>query len=81
MPVFSRRALLGPSLASPESPAFARNIANRLWALMMGRGLVHPVDLHHDANPPSNPELLDLLATQFVAHEVRHEGVSPRAGL
>ena len=34
---------------------------------MMGRGLVHPVDLHHDDNPPSHPELLDLLATQFVA--------------
>jgi hypothetical protein len=67
VPVVSRRTLLGPSLASPESPAFARNIVNRLWALMMGRGIVHPVDLHHDANPPSNPELLDLLATQFVA--------------
>jgi hypothetical protein len=67
VPAVSRRALLGPSLASPEDPAFARNIANRLWALMMGRGIVHPVDLHHDANPPSNPELLDLLATQFVA--------------
>lgn len=67
VPVVSRRALLGPSLASPGSPAFARNIVNRLWALVMGRGLVHPVDLHHDANPPSHPELLDLLATQFVA--------------
>jgi hypothetical protein len=67
VPVVSRRALLGPSLASPEDPAFARNIANRLWALLMGRGLVHPVDMHHDANPPSHPELLDLLATQFVA--------------
>ena len=33
----------------------------------MGRGLVHPVDLHHDENPPSHPELLDLLATRFVA--------------
>jgi hypothetical protein len=67
VPVVSRWALLGPSLASPEDPAFARNIANRLWALVMGRGLVHPVDMHHDANPPSHPELLDLLATQFVA--------------
>ena len=33
----------------------------------MGRGIVHPVDLHHGDNPPSNPELLDLLGTQFVA--------------
>jgi hypothetical protein len=67
VPVFSRRALLGPSLTAPGSPAFARNIANRLWALVMGRGIVHPVDLHHDDNPPSNPELLDLLAAELVA--------------
>lgn len=67
VPAFSRRALLGQSVASAESPAFARNIVNRLWALMLGRGIVHPVDLHHDENPPSHPELLDLLATRFVA--------------
>jgi hypothetical protein len=34
---------------------------------MMGRGVVHPVDLHHEGNPPSHPDLLDLLASQFVA--------------
>ena len=33
----------------------------------MGRGIVHPVDLHHGENPPSNPELLDLLGTQITA--------------
>jgi hypothetical protein len=55
-------------VASAESPAFARNIVNRLWALMLGRGLVHPVDLHHDENPPSHPELLDVLADDFAAH-------------
>jgi hypothetical protein len=32
----------------------------------MGRGIVHPVDLHHDDNPPSNPALLDLLAAELV---------------
>ena len=42
-------------------------MANRLWALMMGRGIVHPLDLIHDDNPPSNPELLDLLSCQLVA--------------
>lgn len=67
VPVFSRRAMLGPSLTSPGSPAFARNIANRLWALVMGRGVVHPMDLHHDDNPPSNPELIDLLASELAA--------------
>ena len=67
VPVFSRRNGLAESIASSDSPAFARNIANRLWALLMGRGIVHPLDLHHDDNPPSNPELLDLLAREFVA--------------
>ena len=40
-------------------------MANRLWAMMMGRGLVHPLDLHHSGNPPSHPKLLDLLARRF----------------
>ncbi len=44
---------------------FRRNIANRLWALMIGRGLVHPLDLDHPANPPSHPELLTLLADEI----------------
>jgi hypothetical protein len=47
---------------------FKRNIANRLWALLMGRGLVHPVDLDHSNNPPSHPELLTLLADDLAAH-------------
>lgn len=66
-PVFSRFKLLGPSLTAKENTAFARNIVNRLWAMMMGRGIVQPLDLHHGDNPPSNPELLDLLATEFTA--------------
>src|SRR5262249_50254538 len=41
------------------------NIANRLWALMMGRGLVDPLDRDHPDNPPSHPELLTLLADEF----------------
>jgi hypothetical protein len=36
---------------------------------MMGRGLVHPLDLHHAGNPPSHPELLALLAKEFSAHQ------------
>jgi hypothetical protein len=67
IPRHSRREMLGPLLASGKVPEFNRNIVNRLWALMMGRGLVHPLDLHHGDNPPSHPEQLDLLAEQFVA--------------
>jgi hypothetical protein len=36
---------------------------------MMGRGLVHPLDLDHPANPPSHPELLDTLARALAAHK------------
>lgn len=67
VPKFSRRELLATALADGSNPAFRRNIANRLWAHLMGRGLVHPVDLHHSANPPSHPEVLDLLANEIHA--------------
>ncbi len=65
VPKFSRRAQLPSQLTSPDVPAFRRNMANRLWAHMMGRGLVHPVDMHHDDNPPSHPELLAALGDRF----------------
>lgn len=64
-PKFSRRALLAATVADGSNPAFRRNIVNRLWAKLMGRGLVHPVDLHHSDNPPSHPEVLDLLADEI----------------
>lgn len=65
VPKFSLRKLLAEKLPSDATPEFSRNMANRLWALMMGRGLVHPLDMHHVGNPPSHPELLDLLATRL----------------
>ncbi len=67
VPKFSRRALLGPSLVSREDLPFRRNLANRLWALLMGRGLVSPLDMDHSGNPPSHPELLALLADEVAA--------------
>ncbi len=67
VPKHSRRALLAPSLAGGGVPEFDRNAANRLWAIVIGRGIVHPLDLHHGENPPSHPELLDLLAREFAA--------------
>jgi hypothetical protein len=67
VPTYSRRAKLAESVASGSNHYFRRNIANRLWAMMMGRGLVHPVDMHHSMNPPSHPELMTLLADEFAA--------------
>ncbi|MEX2174103.1 MAG: DUF1549 domain-containing protein [Pirellulaceae bacterium] len=63
VPKHSRRAELATLL--DESHEFRRNLANRLWAHLFGRGLVHPLDFHHPANPPSHPELLTLLADEL----------------
>lgn len=65
VPKFSRRALLATAIGDGSNAQFRRNIVNRLWAQMMGRGLVHPVDLHHSDNPPSHPDVLDLLADEI----------------
>jgi hypothetical protein len=66
VPKFSRRAKLASLTTGGGNRAFNENIANRLWAVMMGRGLVHPIDLHHPSNPPSHPALLKLLADEIV---------------
>lgn len=49
----------------PKSPTFASNIVNRAWFLMMGRGLVEPLDQIHGANPASHPALLRMLSQAF----------------
>src|SRR3954452_5309788 len=67
VPKFSYRAKLAELATNGSNVAFNRNIANRLWAHMFGRGLVHPVDMQNPENPPSNPELLQLLAGQIAA--------------
>ena len=69
VPKFSRRAQLAAQITHADNAAFKRNAANRLWALLMGRGLVHPLDLDHSSNPPSHPELLALLADELAAHK------------
>ena len=63
---FRPRDLLARDLATPENRQFVRTSVNRIWFLLMGRGLVHPLDMDHKKNPPSHPELLDALAARFV---------------
>jgi hypothetical protein len=60
------RAALARWLTAPHNPYFARAMVNRTWWRLFGRGIVQPVDDMHEANPPSHPQLLDLLARQFV---------------
>jgi hypothetical protein len=54
-------------LITSRNPWFARNIVNRVWCWLLGRGIIHePDDLRPD-NPPSNPELLAYLERELVA--------------
>ena len=69
LPQFSPLGELSAGLANSDNKLFRQNIANRLWFLMMGRGLVEPLDLLHSENPPTHPELLELLASEFAAHD------------
>lgn len=62
----SPRVTLAAWVTAPENPFFAKAMANRLWWLVFGVGLVVPVDDLHDQNPPSHPELLDTLARALV---------------
>ncbi|HEY3391715.1 MAG TPA: DUF1553 domain-containing protein, partial [Lacipirellulaceae bacterium] len=63
-----RRAALADWLTKPENPFFARVMVNRIWAEVMGRGIVYPVDDFRQSNPPSIPALLDKLAEDFAEH-------------
>ena len=55
-------------LTGADNPYFAKAIVNRLWKMMMGRGLVEPVDDFRSTNPATHPELLTELAADFVAN-------------
>ena len=70
-PPADRRGVLASWMTSPENPWFARNLANRMWAHFLGRGLVEPIDDVRDTNPPSNPELLDALSKHVI--ETKHD--------
>ncbi len=64
----SGRMELAKAIIDPANPLTARVIVNRLWAHHFGTGLVStPGDFGVRADPPSHPELLDWLTTQFLA--------------
>ncbi|MEZ6124057.1 MAG: DUF1549 domain-containing protein [Planctomycetaceae bacterium] len=79
VPKFSRRAKLAELATSGNNVAFNQNIANRLWAHLFGRGLVHPLDLHHPDNPATDPELLKALSDRFVAMNFNIRGFRARS--
>ena len=50
-----------------KDPQFARNLVNRAWSWLLGRGIVQEPDDFRLDNPPSNPELLAFLENEFVS--------------
>jgi len=59
------RAVFAEWLLGDGKVYFSRVAVNRLWAELMGRGLVDPVDDLRATNPASNAPLLDALAEEF----------------
>ena len=69
-----RRQVFANWLTAESNPFFAKSLANRIWGHLTGRGIVEPVDDFRDSNPPSNPDLLDFLASELVnsGYSMRH---------
>ncbi len=57
-----------------DNRQFARNMANRIWFHLIGKGIVDPPDDFRVSNPPSNPELLEYLTDELIQsnYSTRH---------
>ena len=68
------RALFADWLIRPENPWFTRNIANRIWSWLLGRGIIHEPDDIRAENPPVNPELLTFLEQEMITsgYDMKH---------
>jgi Protein of unknown function (DUF1553)/Protein of unknown function (DUF1549) len=61
------REVFADWLITPQNPWFTRSIVNRVWAWLLGRGIIQePDDIRAD-NPPSNPALLAYLEKEMIA--------------
>ncbi len=62
-----RLVLAARYVTDPENPWFARAFINRVWYSLMGEGFYNPVDDLGPTRTPNSPEILDLVADQWVA--------------
>jgi hypothetical protein len=61
------REVFADWLIDAKNPWFARNLVNRVWCWLLGRGIIHEPDDIRPDNPPGNPELLAYLEKEFIA--------------
>jgi hypothetical protein len=68
------REVFADWLITPQNPWFTRSIVNRVWAWLLGRGIIHEPDDLRDDNPPSNPQLLAYLEQELAAnhYDLKH---------
>jgi hypothetical protein len=69
------RVMFSDWLVDPANPYFARAAVNRIWNQLLGRGLIEPVDDLRSTNPPTHPQVLELLADEFVESGFRFKPV------
>lgn len=62
----SRREQLARWITAKENPYFAKSYVNRVWSYLLGVGIIEPVDDIRAGNPPTNPQLLDKLTSEFI---------------
>jgi len=60
------RMVFADWLIAQDNPWFARNIVNRIWAWLLGRGIIHEPDDIRPDNPAVHPELLAYLENHLV---------------
>ena len=65
----TRRKQLANWLTSADNHYFALSFANRMWAYLMGLGLIEPMDDIRAGNPPTNAALLERLTEEFVTRK------------
>jgi len=68
------REVFADWLIDAKNPWFVRNIVNRVWSWLLGRGIIHEPDDIRPDNPPSNPELLTWLEKELISsqYDLKH---------
>lgn len=67
-PLRKKRVALAQWITDKTNPYFSKAIVNRIWKHFMGRAFVEPLDGFGEENQPTNPQLLEWLAEDFVIH-------------